>query len=173
MQASQIVDVFNRLFSESYQTRLVGNAREPYYEAGENRGGVIYFCSDYASSAVHEVAHWCMAGSNRRRQNDYGYWYADTRDAQNQKQFESVEAKPQALEWVFSQALGITFKVSADNLELPDYDLVPFRGLVRQALEARLSEGLPPRAAIFAAALADLGQGSPYDRIEFFAPLPD
>src|SRR3546814_2809228 len=49
------------------------------------------------------VAHWCLAGAARRRQDDYGYWYAaDGRDLEQQHLFEQVEVKPQALELLFS-----------------------------------------------------------------------
>lgn len=175
MQASQIIEIFNRTFLDTYQTRLVGDADEPFYEASGCGGGAIYFCHDYVASALHEVAHWCVAGEKRRRQNDYGYWYCGIRGEQQQCAFETVEARPQALEWVFSRALGIPFKVSADNLQLPEYNLDPFRHKVRLALEQQLNRGLPKRAIKFAAALAELGQGDGYgyDRIEFFPELPN
>jgi elongation factor P hydroxylase len=49
---------------------------------------------------------------------DYGYWYApDGRTIDQQKKFEHVEAKPQALEWLFSRACGSPFRLSADNLD--------------------------------------------------------
>ena len=64
-----------------------------------------------------EQAHWCIAGKSRRLLRDYGYWYVpDGRNASQQFEFERVEVKPQALEWLFSTACGIQFKVSADNL---------------------------------------------------------
>lgn len=64
-----------------------------------------------------EQAHWCVAGQQRRLQHDYGYWYApDGRTQEQQQQFERVEVKPQALEWLFSVATGTRFRVSADNL---------------------------------------------------------
>ncbi len=39
------------------------------------------------------------------------------RDAQTQSQFEDVEVKPQALDWLFCVAAGYPFNVSCDNLE--------------------------------------------------------
>ncbi len=173
IKAAQIVEIFNQCFADRYQTELVGNAEEPFYEVTESGGSTIYFCHDYPASALHEVAHWCVAGAKRRAKNDYGYWYSGVRDADRQKSFEAVEARPQALEWVFSRALGIDFKVSADNLNLPDYDLDPFRRTVRLALEAQFKRGLPDRASIFAAALAQLGQNSGYDRLHFYPQMPD
>ena len=48
---------------------------------------------------------------------DYGYWYQpDGRDEQTQAEFEKVEVKPQALEWIFTQSLGQEFFLSTDNL---------------------------------------------------------
>jgi len=59
-----------------------------------------------------------LAGEERRLQNDYGYWYApDGRTESLQQQFEQVEVKPQSLEWLFSTACGVSFRVSADNLQ--------------------------------------------------------
>ena len=52
----------------------------------------IVFTHDYFASALHEVAHWCVAGPERRRLTDYGYWYApDGRTEKQQMEFERVE----------------------------------------------------------------------------------
>src|SRR3546814_12851389 len=73
------------------------------------------------------VAHWCLAGAARRRQDDYGYWYAaDGRDLEQQHLFEQVEVKPQALELLFSDVCGLNFCVSVDNLALPEHDASGF-----------------------------------------------
>ena len=84
--AHQVMRLFNQEFAESDTTELIGGAAEPYYEPGSlNR---IYFRADYVRSALHEVAHWCVAGSRRRRLADYGYWYSpDGRDADQQQAF--------------------------------------------------------------------------------------
>lgn len=64
------------------------------------------------------ISHWCVAGKARREQVDFGYWYCpDGRDAMTQSQFEDVEVKPQAFEWLFCVAAGFPFNVSCDNLE--------------------------------------------------------
>lgn len=119
----RIVTVFDRCFSdaEGLNTRLVGGHEEPYYRPADDAPGSVHqieFTRDYAASALHEAAHWCVAGAERRRQPDYGYWYApDGRSAAQQVEFERVEVKPQALEWIFSVACGLHFRVSADNLD--------------------------------------------------------
>ena len=67
----------------------------------------------------HEVAHWCVAGAERRKQDDFGYWYCpDGRDQAQQQAFEQVEIRPQAIEAEFCQALGIPFSPSQDNLNV-------------------------------------------------------
>jgi elongation factor P hydroxylase len=112
--------LFNRTLGASYATRLVRGGEEPEYIPASDTDGFhqIVFTHDYFSSALHEMAHWCVAGEQRRLQHDYGYWYApDGRTEQQQADFERVEVKPQALEWLFSVACGIRFRVSADNLE--------------------------------------------------------
>jgi elongation factor P hydroxylase len=119
MDSQQLITLFNEVFLGSYNTRLVGGASEPEYipASGSDSCHQIVFTRDYSSSALHEVAHWCVAGNSRRQQHDYGYWYVpDGRSVEQQQAFEKVEVKPQALEWLFSQACGLKFRVSADNL---------------------------------------------------------
>ena len=70
---------FNRVFSLIENTVLEGGANEPYYRPGSPN--VIYFSEYFVRSALHEVAHWCVAGAARRGLPDYGYWYSpDGRD---------------------------------------------------------------------------------------------
>jgi elongation factor P hydroxylase len=115
----QLIELFNQTFIASHATCLVGGGMEPLYEPAPQAGELsrIVFTGDYFASALHEVAHWCVAGPQRRQLPDYGYWYApDGRSAEQQAEFERVEVKPQALEWLFSEAAGWRFRVSADNL---------------------------------------------------------
>ena len=150
MLAEQICETFNRCFAQS-QVKLVGGASEPLYEPGEQES-CIYFREDYASSALHEIAHWCIAGADRRQQPDYGYWYRDKRDVKQQRTFESVEVKPQALEWVFSVAAGIDFRVSCDNFDASTLNMAGFSAEVHSAVIALL-DGLPARGERFIDAL--------------------
>lgn len=149
--------LFEACFSRAFQTRLEGGGREPLYlpspEPTRSPHRIIYR-ADYFASALHEVAHWCVAGARRRMLEDYGYWYApDGRDADQQIAFEQVEARPQAIEWIFSQACGFDFHLSADNLEA---GLEPTRRFEQAVLREKtryLEKGLPPRAETFRAAL--------------------
>jgi elongation factor P hydroxylase len=113
-------------------------------------GNKIFFTRDYFASALHEVAHWCIAGEERRAKVDYDYWYApDGRNAQQQACFEQAELKPQALEWAFSLACNKPFKVSNDNLALSNLDSSRFTQAVEAQLLSYLERGLPPRAGRF------------------------
>ena len=150
MLTEQICETFNRCFAQSH-TKLVGGAPEPLYEPG-TREARVYFREDYASSALHEIAHWCIAGAERRQRPDYGYWYSDTRDVKQQRTFETVEVKPQALEWIFSVAAGIDFRVSCDNFDESTLDISGFSAGVHAAVITWL-DGLPPRAERFIHAL--------------------
>ena len=97
----RLEEVFNRCFLLTENTRLVGGSAEPLYRpAGDGQEQhLLYYREDYFASALHEVAHWCIAGEARRQLVDFGYWYApEGRDSQQQRAFESVEVKPQALE---------------------------------------------------------------------------
>lgn len=149
--------IFAACFRARYRTVLVGGGDEPVYLPGEgDRLHRIVYRHDYVQSAFHEVAHWCIAGAGRRRLPDYGYWYApDGRTAEQQALFERVEVAPQAMEWVFSEAWGSRFELSADNLGAGCGPSPSFAAAVA-AEKARFRErGLPRRAAIFTAALAE------------------
>ena len=115
MESAAVIVIFDQLFGERYETHLIEGAPEPFYHYVPKGYSKIFFRSDYTSSALHEVAHWCIAGPNRRRENDYGYFYVEDRNKEQQLQFQRVERKVQALEWVFSVAANVPFELSVDN----------------------------------------------------------
>ena len=151
--------VFSRCFLESANTRLSGGYCEPLYQPAIKAGqlNVLRYREDFFASALHEVAHWCIAGSTRRLQTDFGYWYApDGRNVAQQKAFENVEYKPQALEWFFARACGYNFRVSADNLDGCSAEQGPNDAFeLRVLAQARhwCQVGLPPDAGLFFHAL--------------------
>lgn len=107
-KVEDLVALFNQEFADCY-TCLQPGAEEPFYQApAEGKPAIIYSTYDYFASALHECAHWCIAGEKRRQLDDYGYWYAaDGRTAQQQQEFFQVEQKPQALEWAFALAANL------------------------------------------------------------------
>lgn len=111
------IPVFNTRFAD-YNTILVRGGDEPEYLTWQDdEPAQIVFAHGYFSSALHEIAHWCIAGQERRKQDDFGYWYApDGRTQEQQHLFEKVEIKPQAIECLFTLACGRKFFVSQDNL---------------------------------------------------------
>ena len=150
-----ITSLFSSEFEVSFNTILIGGADEPLYLPATADGQCcrIFYRQDFISSALHEIAHWCLAGGRRRLLEDFGYWYQpDGRSVDQQAVFEAAETKPQALEWMFAVACGHTFRVSADNLEglRNDGPSDIFRqGIVDQAKSWCEAEKLPPRAAVF------------------------
>jgi elongation factor P hydroxylase len=148
MIAADIVRTFNKLFVDGYNTVLCGGADEPLYRSAfiGQAEHQIWFRNDYASSALHEIAHWCIAGRDRRLQDDYGYWYNEKRNATHQRRFEEAEARPQGLEWILSIAAGVEFRVSCDNFELINLDLEPLRKRVREEALKFIHSGIPQRA---------------------------
>jgi len=145
-----LVAVFNHVFQAADATVLCGGAAEPYYQPGTP--SVIYFREDFDRSALHEVAHWCVAGPERRRLPDYGYWYApDGRNAEQQSAFYGVELKPQAIEALFCEALGLAFAVSVDNLTVDANcpEIVNFEVAVHRQIGLFRQRGLPNRARRF------------------------
>ena len=120
---------------------------DPYHQ--------IIFAHGYYASALHEISHWCIAGKERRLLEDFGYWYEpDGRNEQQQKVFESVEIKPQAIEWAFCIAANKKFNVSADNLNGAEADVEAFKALVYKQVQCYLQKGFPQRAQMFIDALA-------------------
>ena len=96
---------------------------------------------------MHEISHWLIAGQQRRQLVDYGYWYVpDGRSAKQQKQFEQVEIKPQALEWILSEACGYRFVLSVDNLNGEPGDISSFKQAIVEQVQVYCREGLPARA---------------------------
>ena len=153
---NHIVSSFDKAFKLEYQTVLVGGADEPLYQPSSDlkSNAVIYFREDFVSSALHEVAHWCLAGEARRKLSDYGYWYKADRDIEAQIDFESVEVLPQAIEWILSNAAGIPFNVSSDNLSLENYDALNFRQKVHEKVNELVVKTLPLRVEKMALALS-------------------
>ncbi len=152
--------VFTQCFGSKFNTVLLGGFEEPFYRPSEESGeqAQIYYRADYFASALHEIAHWCIAGEARRQSPDYGYWYSpEGRDSEQQKAFESAEAKPQALEWCFSMACVYNFKISPDNLDMKTGEIRDSSRFKQSILErARYwqSNGLPARGEQYFAALA-------------------
>jgi elongation factor P hydroxylase len=162
--AARLEQVFTTCFAQRWRTVLEGGASEPYYQPASGQGEMhrLFYRSDYFASALHEVAHWCIAGERRRQLADFGYWYApDGRSPQQQAAFEAVEAKPQALEWFFSRACGYRFRISVDNLGASgEHDTEPFRRRVLAQACTWQQAGLPQRAQLFFNALAlEFGTG--------------
>ncbi|MBW0146558.1 elongation factor P hydroxylase [Marinobacter arenosus] len=154
---NDLIMLFNDLFREEYRTILVKGSDEPEYLPANEPDGVaqVVFAHGYYASALHEISHWCIAGERRRTMHDYGYWYCpDGRTPEQQRAFEQVEVKPQALEWLFSVAAGSRFHISVDNLSgVGAADEAGFRQKVRIQARHYLSSGMPRRAEQFFDAL--------------------
>ena len=145
------IEHLNREVMPALQIRLVGGFPEPFYQAPSGKvSAEVQFTRAYERSALHELAHWCLAGAARRQHDDYGYWYEpDGRTGSQQQLFFKVEVKPQALEKHFCDALGIAFDVSVDNLENVDIDGVEtFKRDVERQYTHYASTGLPERASV-------------------------
>ena len=83
LDSTQLVNLFDNLFAASVNTRLVGGASEPIYipagisatrDTNDDQCSFeaisschrLFFRHNYFSSALHEIAHWCIAGDARR-----------------------------------------------------------------------------------------------------------
>ncbi|WP_018691941.1 elongation factor P hydroxylase [Algicola sagamiensis] len=153
----EIIHLFNQTFESTFQTRLVKGDDEPIYLPADESNCYhrVVFAHGYYASALHEIAHWCIAGAARRLLEDYGYWYCpDGRDETQQAKFEVVEVKPQAVEWGLAVAAGFPFQVSCDNLNGVEPDRLAFQKKVYDQVGIYLSQGFPPRAETLMKALA-------------------
>lgn len=157
-----LIALFSKLFAVSERTVLVRGDNEPYYRpwSADCRLAEVVFAHGFFASALHEVAHWCIAGRERRALSDYGYWYKpDGRSSDEQREFERVEVSPQALEWIFSVAAGTAFHFSADNLSeggaVASPAWIAFQNNVANQACRYVTGVMPKRAAAFATALAE------------------
>ena len=96
---------------------ISGGASEPFYQASKHdQPAILFFREDYVRSLFHELAHYCLAGTERRMLDDFGYWYRPSgRSDKEQILFESVEARPQGLEKVFCELWQVPFTPSLDD----------------------------------------------------------
>ena len=171
MNSETISDLFDSTFEKKYRVRLIGGAMEPIYLPPTNKKtGAICFREDFVSSALHEVAHWCIAGRDRRKMVDFGYEYiSPPRDEVAQIIFFQAETRVQGLERLFSEVLGVSFSVSLDNLDCDQVTAKKMPKLILEfetALETEsqnweLKIGRDPslRAAIFCDSLHELYTG--------------
>lgn len=149
--SNDLICLFQQTFA-SFNTQLVSGDNEPIYLPADDNHSYhrIVFAHGFYASAMHEIAHWCLAGEQRRKLVDYGYWYCpDGRDEKQQAIFEQVEIKPQAIEWAFCAAAGFKFDVSLDNVSGITNNRFAFKHNVYQQVLLYLYKGFPARAALF------------------------
>ena len=159
--AAKIIAVFNQCFAQSYRVELRGGADEPLYvPATIDKPAELIFREDFPASALHEAAHWCIAGEQRRQRADFAYSYiAGPRSDAEQALFFAAELRTQSLESVFAHAANVIFNPSADNLNC---DVSAFAGAIagyRAKTERWLKAPAGMRAMQFCLALAVLKQG--------------
>jgi len=153
-----IINIFDSTFYSSFNTKLIRGGDEPIYLPASEQCEYhqIIFAHGYYASALHEIAHWCIAGSQRRLLEDFGYWYEpDGRNEQQQQAFEHVEIKPQAIEWALCVAANKRFNVSADNLNGAGSDTKTFKVNVFSQVQAYLAQGFSERVTLLLSAMCD------------------
>jgi elongation factor P hydroxylase len=151
-QVDWLILHFNLWFSHLNVTLVRGDFEPEYFPATNQAPARIQFAHGFFNSALHEISHWTIAGQQRRLLPDLGYWYApDGRTAEQQALFEQVEIKPQAIEWMFSQAFGRKFRVSLDNLTGDGGDGTTFKDHVFAQVQRYFlgEDKLPPDAHHF------------------------
>jgi elongation factor P hydroxylase len=154
MKLAQVMSAFHETFADE-GVIVAGGFNEPFYQAARDGAPAeIRFNRDFLNSCLHEIAHWCIAGKDRRARDDYGYWYRpDGRSGSEQVEFFRAEAGPQALEWSFALACGEAFRMSLDNLGGEVAGQEEFAAALEARMEGFLAGGFPPRAERFQRAL--------------------
>ncbi|GGB95671.1 elongation factor P hydroxylase [Marinobacterium zhoushanense] len=156
LDIQDLIRIFNKLFLTSYNTELVAGEDEPIYLPADELypHHRVVFAHGFFASALHEIAHWCVAGAQRRTLVDFGYWYKpDGRTAAEQAEFERVEVQPQAYEWILSESAGHRFHFSADNLSAGLGASNRFMYNVHSRVLELLEQGLPERVEALSSAL--------------------
>lgn len=170
-QYSDLIAIFDQTFFDTFNTRLVRGDDEPVYLPADSDTPYhrIIFARGFYASALHEISHWCVAGPQRRLLEDFGYWYEpDGRTEAVQAEFERVEVRPQAYEWILSMSAGFPFTVSCDNLN-GDFepDRLAFMRKVHQEVLSILAAGLPTRVSMLSQALRVFYQTPPLNPDQF------
>lgn len=166
-----LITIFNHCFLETYNTVLAKGDDEPLYipSNGNLKHHTIYFARGFFASALHECSHWLIAGAERRKLVDFGYWYIpDGRTAKEQELFQKAEVKPQAMEWILSMAAGTPFRVSVDNLNGSESGTLEFKKAVHSQVNVYCKNGLSERAELFRLALCRFYKISQTLRVEDF-----
>lgn len=166
-----LIDLFKNCFFDTYNTLLIKGEDEPLYlpATNEQSHNLIFFARGFFASALHECSHWMIAGEHRRTLVDFGYWYVpDGRNNEEQALFQKVEVKPQAIEWIFSQACGYRFRTSIDNLNGSESDTRAFQEAVYHQVLQYCKEGLSERASCFRNALCQFYGTDPVLKSEDF-----
>ncbi|HEV7736888.1 MAG TPA: elongation factor P hydroxylase [Chlamydiales bacterium] len=170
-QYEDLITIFHDCFFEKYNTQLIKGSDEPLYlpADAENPHNRLFFAHGFYASALHECAHWLIAGEERRKLIDFGYWYVpDGRSPLEQQLFQSAEIKPQAMEWILSTAAKFPFRVSIDNLNGPESETTSFKHSVYEQVKTYCAKGLSVRAEIFRTALCHFYHSPLSLRIEEF-----
>lgn len=165
-----LIELFNRLFKDRFNTILVKGDDEPIYLPADQDHPQhrVIFAHGFYASALHEISHWCVAGEQRRQLVDFGYWYKpDGRTAAEQAEFEQVEIRPQAFEWLLSQASGHKFHFSADNLSSDIGASETFKSNVQAEVFKLLEQGFPERLGLLINALCQQQARSSLSKQEF------
>jgi elongation factor P hydroxylase len=76
--AHDLMVIFHDCFARDYNTRLVKGDDEPIYLPANEACAYhsIVFAHGFFSSALHECAHWLIAGDERRTQVFIKYTFA-------------------------------------------------------------------------------------------------
>ena len=170
-QYQDLITLFNDCFLATYNTQLVKGTDEPLYLPADEKSphNTLIFAHGFFASALHECSHWLIAGEARRKMVDFGYWYVpDGRSSAEQELFQTVEVKPQAMEWILATAADFRFRVSIDNLNGKEADTVAFKQAVHTQVKTYCEKGLPARAKAFRQSLCQFYKTSPTLQFEAF-----
>ncbi len=146
------IQLFNTEFKDTEATIIAESPDEPIYLPVDesNSFNRILYTKDSYTSVLHEISHWCIAGSERRKKIDYGYWYKPgsqtPKEAELYKKFES---KTHGIEWIFCIAAGVPFHIIPNNVAAGFEISQDLKEGVYAATLNYLNHGLPANAERF------------------------
>jgi elongation factor P hydroxylase len=150
------ITLFNSEFTQTDNTIIAESLDEPIYlprDATHPFNRILYTQGSY-TSVLHEISHWCIAGSERRLKIDYGYWYKpESQTLEEAELYKKFEAKTHGIEWIFSIAAGVPFYIIPNNLSAGFEVSQDLKEAVHAATLNYLNSGLPVSAERFKQAL--------------------
>jgi elongation factor P hydroxylase len=168
---SPFIHLFNSEFKDTEATMIAESPDEPIYLPADeiNPLNRILYTKDSYTSVLHEISHWCIAGAERRKKVDYGYWYKpESQTPEEAELYKKFESKTHGIEWIFCMAAGVPFHIIPNNVAAGFEISQDLKEGVYAATLNYLNHGLPVHAEQFKKSLLKHYQRESFFNISLF-----